>query len=218
MALGATACGEEKKGDDNEGQLNSEVAPRTQDSPPAPDKAKTTAAMAAEAEANSAQLQCDESSESSCAGECVKLASDERNCGRCGFQCTKDQECAAGTCVPVDPCASGTCECPAGRVECDGECVDSTSDESHCGSCNNQCPSESECIDSICECDDGSLDLCDDGCADLQTDPRNCGACDQRCVGDEQCLSGTCACASSRWAVITRPTRASSWCREWSPS
>jgi hypothetical protein len=35
-----------------------------------------------------------------CAGACVNLASDARNCGACGNACPAGQRCATGACVP----------------------------------------------------------------------------------------------------------------------
>lgn len=35
-----------------------------------------------------------------CAGECVDLSTDRRNCGACGVDCGIDSECLLGTCQP----------------------------------------------------------------------------------------------------------------------
>ena len=47
---------------------------------------------------------------------------------------------------------TGECECPEGQIECNGECVDTTSDENNCGTCGSSCPGEGYvCNNGQCE-------------------------------------------------------------------
>lgn len=63
-----------------------------------------------------------------CAGKCVSLDVDPKNCGSCG------KSCAFG-----EVCAEGACACPAGQSLCDGACVDLQSDFQNCGACSHRC-------------------------------------------------------------------------------
>jgi len=45
-------------------------------------------------------------------------------------------------------CAAGTGSCQAGLVSCNGLCVDTTSDATHCGGCNHPC--RQYCYRGIC--------------------------------------------------------------------
>ncbi|DAC58667.1 MAG TPA: hypothetical protein D7I03_05285, partial [Candidatus Poseidoniales archaeon] len=44
------------------------------------------------------------------------------------------------------------CECPQGQTVCNGECVDTASDENNCGACGVSCPGEGYvCNNGQCE-------------------------------------------------------------------
>lgn len=43
--------------------------------------------------------------------------------------------------------------CPAGRIRCDGECVDPRRNAGHCGACGNRCGLVQICCDGVCGCD-----------------------------------------------------------------
>lgn len=69
----------------------------------------------------------------------------------------------------ADPCAGGMCECPLPLEDCSGTCVDLTTDDDHCGSCDKKCKRDQRCRASAChksrsresceDCNDG--DLCE---------------------------------------------------------
>jgi len=67
---------------------------------------------------------------------------------------------------------------------CDGVCVDTTSDEAHCGACGNACAQATACVDGAC-CPAGQIE-CDGACTDpsLRT---SCGGCGVVCGDDEAC-------------------------------
>ncbi len=79
----------------------------------------------------------------SCAGVCVDLGVDPKNCGSCGHDCT--------TFPGVDPaavtCTAGTCSlggaCMPGRAHCstnpNNGCETDVTTAAHCGSCTTAC-------------------------------------------------------------------------------
>lgn len=74
--------------------------------------------------------------------------------------------------------------CEDGLLECDGQCVDPSSDAAHCGGCNVTC-GEGSCDAGTCQpaaCAEG-LTWCDSSlsCEDLMYDRENCGACGRDC-------------------------------------
>lgn len=90
--------------------------------------------------------------------------------GRCRVRCATDGDCSpdggsarcdgngfcsASVVVPeLDAggpltCGDGPC-CPTGRTLCADRCVDVTSDPSHCGRCNVQCPTGAPCRNTAC--------------------------------------------------------------------
>ena len=103
---------------------------------------------------------------------------------------------------------SDTGTCPAGQVDCAGECATLASDVDHCGACDVVClpgqtcsAGECEslacgcdearelCVDGACECRPG-LSACGSACVDLRSDVAHCGGCDQPCAG--VCVEGEC--------------------------
>ncbi len=101
--------------------------------------------------------------------------------------------------------------CGGGEVDCGGECVDTQTDEGHCGACDAPCgdgldctagvclcaglaclPGES-CVDGLCDCVGGRVD-CGGVCADVSTDVANCGGCGVACPVGGECAAGVCRC------------------------
>lgn len=103
--------------------------------------------------------------------------------------------------------------CPGVMEECGGRCVDTLTDNDHCGGCNNSCggdivePSyptlepyhcvpvdngEGGGVHGECGCDDEQQD-CDGSCANIRVDNQHCGACYASCgAADIECLEGSC--------------------------
>ncbi|WP_437610664.1 MXAN_6577-like cysteine-rich protein [Sorangium sp. So ce834] len=125
-----------------------------------------------------------------CAGRCVNLETDPRNCGDCKAACGEGQV-----------CAHGECACPAGLTACDGACVDALTDRTHCGGCGTRCPASQLCVEGVCSCAEGLTD-CDGACANLQTSEQHCGSCEVACERGAICQGGACTCAIGTYDVI----------------
>lgn len=131
------------------------------------------------------------------------LLDDSKNCGSCGLQCP------AGV-----ACTHGKCGCPSGMTECNGRCVDLSSDDNNCGACETSCmetqPDDAgtvpphmffgclggQCKDLRCKQDvmeywsDCNHDIEADGCeVDLRSDVENCGQCGNACDPGQQCFA-----------------------------
>jgi hypothetical protein len=98
-----------------------------------------------------------------CGSACIDMSADPANCGGCGMSCASYQACQAGACVGCDPsisCAAPfernpdtcACVCPVGLTECDGGCVDTTSNAAHCGGCGESCGPHATCANGACAC------------------------------------------------------------------
>ncbi len=110
----------------------------------------------------------------------------------------------------TDSGASGSGSTGAPCTNCDGKCVDLTTDDENCGACGFKCDSDARCSEGKCaptcavSCDGGvelcagdtcickpGLERCDGQCVNLQTDPMNCGACGGACA-EVPCGEGKC--------------------------
>jgi hypothetical protein len=148
-------------------------------------------AAAESAEPDNEQPACN----AECAGVCVDLTHDARNCGACGRVCA-DQPGGVGV------CKAGACSvtCSAPFTMCNGACVDTSRDSRNCGACAAPCADDKVCQDGNCAnaCAAGQLD-CGFGCVDAQTDPKNCGDCKNVCRvsdnGTSSCVGGACKLA-----------------------
>ncbi len=114
-----------------------------------------------------------------CEDECIDLGSDE-NCSACGDACD-------GTIG--ESCIGGACACAAGWMMCDGECVDVSLHDEHCGTCSVSCGIGWGCIDGTCEC---LVDECSGFCVDTMTNELHCGYCGNRCSTGRMCSGGLC--------------------------
>ncbi|MEZ4409604.1 MAG: MXAN_6577-like cysteine-rich protein [Polyangiales bacterium] len=97
---------------------------------------------------------------------------------------------------PVDtgPADTGPM-CTASETVCDGRCVDTQTDASHCGACGTPCAAGSACRAGACElvCPAGQT-VCAGACVTLASDPSHCGACGTACAAGQTCAAGACAC------------------------
>ncbi|AKU99835.1 Tryptophan synthase alpha chain [Labilithrix luteola] len=117
--------------------------------------------------------------------------------------------------APVDVMMCKAFDCPAPFATCldkSGLCTTNLdNDVNHCGSCDEQCPAESDELKAfficatgrcqmLCRKDFGDCDkLIDNGCeARLESDPLNCGACGKACSPGEICWKGACGCPSGK--------------------
>lgn len=83
--------------------------------------------------------------------------------------------------------------CSAEEALCGTSCVDTRTDNRHCGGCNLACAAGQTCVDGSCvlTCPAGQTP-CEGGCYDLQTSADHCGSCDNACADGEVCTGGTC--------------------------
>src|SRR5207237_491381 len=86
-------------------------------------------------------------------------------------------------------------QCGCAKPNCNGLCLDFSSDPSNCGACGNTCggmqPWTMACQNSTCVCPRGYAD-CNhipvDGCeTNVFYDPHNCGACGNACAAPTVC-------------------------------
>ena len=90
--------------------------------------------------------------------------------------CARGEVCSGRACF----CGAGP-SCLDGDACCDGACVDTRAEASHCGRCGNACPSGWEC--------------CDGTCIDVQSDRGHCGGCGAACgQAADRCTAGQCFC------------------------
>jgi hypothetical protein len=117
------------------------------------------------------------------------LSVDERNCGACGRACGAGLEC------------------------CDGVCLSTAGDPTHCGSCTTRCSgatpaccgstcraaTAAECTGCPTDCSLAGQQCCENGhlCVDGSSDPAHCGAnaanpCGVVCAAGQRCCDGAC--------------------------
>jgi hypothetical protein len=88
-------------------------------------------------------------------------------------------------------CANSTCgsDCTGGTTKCGAVCVNTDTDQQHCGECDNPCPAGQVCDGygrCILTCAEG-LTQCGDACVNTDTDQAHCGECDNPCDGGQVC-------------------------------
>jgi hypothetical protein len=67
-------------------------------------------------------------------------------CGTAGLAC-----CVGNTCATGLLCSMSVCQpCPTGQIACGVACVDTSSNDQHCGRCNNACRGNTNCSNSNC--------------------------------------------------------------------
>ncbi len=156
-----------------------------------------------------------------CGGKCVDPQTDNAFCGASGA-CTGT---AIGTdCTKISGtiCSASSCQltCEAGLVDCNGICIDPTSDSAHCGvnatcgggaanSTAGVCPSGTVCTagtggaGTCAVACAGSQVNCGGTCIDPKTSESHCGATagcgtsggitGTACPGGESCQNGSCS-------------------------
>jgi hypothetical protein len=131
-------------------------------------------------------------------------ASDPKNCGVCGHDCTAlpgvkpsapGVECRAGICyVPPSACTTSYGHCSS---RADDGCETYLLDPQTCGSCTAKCPgtmsmcatglSGPQCASS---CPTATPDSCSSSCVNLTSDPLNCGTCGHDCTALSNVMPG----------------------------
>lgn len=97
---------------------------------------------------------------------------EKSDCPNLGESCTRSGLCAR-------ECDAGT-QCPAGRLCCEGLCIDPKTDVFHCNGCNNECTGD----DAAC---------CDGQCKNKLTNADACGTCRTKCEDPTPvCIGGRC--------------------------
>jgi len=84
--------------------------------------------------------------------------------------------------------------CSGGTTNCSGQCVNTSSDTNHCGSCGTKCATGQSCVNGTCKlvCGTG-LTNCSNKCVDTKTDTANCGSCGTTCPSGQVCQNGSCS-------------------------
>jgi xyloglucan-specific endo-beta-1,4-glucanase len=99
----------------------------------------------------------------------------------------------------------GATACTGGLTLCGTGCVNTASNNVHCGRCDNACASPRTCSSGTCTCPSGYTD-CSGQCVDTRIDAQNCGGCGKPCTG--VCTAGACQ-ASSCTANMTQLNKTS---------
>lgn len=123
-----------------------------------------------------------------CNGQCVQLATNAKNCGRCGHACAAGQT-----------CSGGRCHCPTGETVCAGACVNLTRNHQHCGSCGHACTSNQVCESGACVTPCGPAGAtCSVGscCTGLVCDQSS-----QKCTAQPSCIGNACSSTCCPGAV-----------------
>lgn len=108
----------------------------------------------------------------------------------CLGTCPAETSFCAGTLECLPDCPDGEwrddnlckCFCNAGLTRCGETCVDTQSDDHHCGSCDNPCSQI-----------DGER-CCNGNCTDTLHDSQHCGTCDNACPEGSICDEGKGCC------------------------
>jgi hypothetical protein len=139
---------------------------------------------------------CTAGQPSLCDGECTNVTTDADNCGGCGNLCPTGQSCVSGQCAGIicaDPNAPTQCEAISADDSDTDICVNLMTDPLSCGSCDNTCPGDGDCVGGLCASCAALGELtCNGECINGAADPNNCGGCGNTCPSGV-CKSGTCA-------------------------
>lgn len=114
--------------------------------------------------------------------------SDPKNCGACGNDCGKDNDCNNGVC-------NQTCSHTEGSATVSTNNINLAEDSMHCGACNYSCPKGSRCWEGNClpqDQVDGYLICNNEIIDDANWNTKHCGSCGNQCPEKATCKDGYC--------------------------
>ncbi len=112
-------------------------------------------------------------------------------------QCS-DRACIGVACPAGQRCSLGACACASGRSTCNGQCVDTATDDANCGGCGRPCAAGTRCAAGTCLRADCQGQVCDElsVCVADQCVQRACLG--VVCPGGQRCNLGACECPPGR--------------------
>lgn len=144
--------------------------------------------------------------------DCEVTLGTNENCNACGDRCLDPDK----PCVFDQETGHGTCGCDAGKIFCNGDCVDPQTDDQNCSTCGIDCPREGDgspladhtyfgCGKAECghvKCENGWNDCdgkSDNGCETSLMSETDCGSCGHACDPGQSCRPNnkqepTCMC------------------------
>ncbi|TNE51840.1 MAG: hypothetical protein EP343_02985 [Deltaproteobacteria bacterium] len=89
---------------------------------------------------------------------------------------------------------------------CGRDCVNTSTNNDHCGRCNYRCTRGRTCVRGACVCPQGTV-YCNSRCvslAGMQSDNGNCGGCGLTCYnsGRSTCQRGQCVCQNPKETAV----------------
>lgn len=112
--------------------------------------------------------------------------------GACSSNSTEPTPGASAT----NASTTGGLMCASGQKDCNGVCINTSSDSLNCGECGVQCGTGQMCQVAVCRCQ-GSLEECGGACINTNANAANCGACGTACATGQVCDRGMCAATCS---------------------
>ena len=106
-------------------------------------------------------------------------------------RCTPTAQGCSPSCRPDQECKDGSCSCKANTTECNSTCVDTNTNNAHCGKCGQACGANETCQGGSCACKTGWVS-CNGSCVDPQSNTDHCGKCDNKCTSTQTCENGQC--------------------------
>lgn len=87
-----------------------------------------------------------------------------------------------------------TSGCAEGQSMCNGSCIDTQSNDNHCGACNNACGAMFDCYEGGCmhKCDGGGGEYCGGQCVYTEFNDEHCGECNNACGEGFSCQESVC--------------------------
>jgi hypothetical protein len=145
-----------------------------------------------------------------CDGGCVDPAM-AATCGSCDNACGGDAALCASAEAGSYACTSS---CPASSpTDCNGQCVDTSSDPANCMTCGNACTTNVSNAHATCNSGactfacNGNYTYCGSSCVDFMTDNANCGGCgaSHACAASAACVNGVCTTEQGPDAGVACP-------------